>query len=221
MRAKQLLEYLQSPQQLTADQVAELQALVMRYPYFQAAHALVAKAAYDKDTSTAGHAIQRAAMYATDRNHLRALLEDTPPFSVPPSPAMPRTSAQSTTAVTQAPKEEHFINGYVDKLHQQQARQITKEKVLAQLDLIQAFVDSDISFKPQFTQAPPSAESQVDLTKDTVQLHDDLLTENLAKILFRQGKVQQAIEIYDKLRLKYPEKSTYFASLSQELNTQA
>ncbi len=41
-------------------------------------------------------------------------------------------------------------------------------------------------------------------------------TETLAKIYARQGFNRRAIEVYEKLILLYPEKSTYFAALKEE-----
>lgn len=40
----------------------------------------------------------------------------------------------------------------------------------------------------------------------------DLVTENLAEIFTRQALFDKAIDIYNKLILKYPEKNAYFAS---------
>ncbi len=44
-----------------------------------------------------------------------------------------------------------------------------------------------------------------------------LASENLANIMIKQGKINSAIEILHKLILKYPEKSTYFATRIDEL----
>lgn len=60
-------------------------------------------------------------------------------------------------------------------------------------------------------------ESAETLAARSIQLHDNLITETYAIILARQGKKQKAAEMYEKLRLKYPQKSTYFAQKIKEL----
>jgi len=47
-----------------------------------------------------------------------------------------------------------------------------------------------------------------------------LVTETLARIYARQGNTAKAIEAYRRLALKYPDKSSYFAALSKELENQ-
>lgn len=47
-----------------------------------------------------------------------------------------------------------------------------------------------------------------------------LVTETLARIYAQQGNVAKAIAAYKKLALKYPDKSAYFAALSQALEAQ-
>ena len=45
-----------------------------------------------------------------------------------------------------------------------------------------------------------------------------LCTETLAGIYLEQGYPQEAIDIYSRLSLRYPEKSVYFAALIDEIN---
>ncbi|HEY9124139.1 MAG TPA: hypothetical protein VIO15_07350 [Bacteroidales bacterium] len=53
---------------------------------------------------------------------------------------------------------------------------------------------------------------EYDISTNSVEEHDDFMTETLAKIFVRQKNYQKAIDTYSKLSLKFPEKSTYFAN---------
>lgn len=46
---------------------------------------------------------------------------------------------------------------------------------------------------------------------------DELITETLANIYFKQKNFEKALHAYQKLSLKYPEKSVYFASRIKEI----
>ena len=48
--------------------------------------------------------------------------------------------------------------------------------------------------------------SSVDLADDSVQLHPEVASEYLAEIYLEQGKKDRAIEIYQSLILKFPQK---------------
>ena len=56
----------------------------------------------------------------------------------------------------------------------------------------------------------------VDLAKSSVEEHN-YATETMAKIFLHQGFFDKAISIYEKLSLKYPEKSVYFANQISEV----
>jgi len=59
-----------------------------------------------------------------------------------------------------------------------------------------------------------------DLSQKSIEFNDDLVSENLASILIKQGKNDKAIDIYKKLIWKFPQKKTYFAALIDELKNE-
>ena len=78
------------------------------------------------------------------------------------------------------------------------------------LDLINNFLKR----QPRLTRPamlPLSATHQADLSVRSTRAEPDLVSENLARIFVRQGKPARAIEIYEKLMVKQPEKMAYFA----------
>jgi len=54
------------------------------------------------------------------------------------------------------------------------------------------------------------------LADASTSLNEGLMSETFAKILLQQSKKAQAIEIYEKLALKFPEKRAYFADLIEK-----
>ena len=59
--------------------------------------------------------------------------------------------------------------------------------------------------------------SAAKMARLSVKEDNDLVTETLANIYASQGNLEKAIESFERLQLKYPEKSTYFAGRIKEL----
>ncbi len=65
--------------------------------------------------------------------------------------------------------------------------------------------------------AEPKQSSVIERAERSLINSDEIVTETLARILTAQNKYQSAISMYEKLSLKLPHKSHYFAALIKEL----
>ncbi len=82
------------------------------------------------------------------------------------------------------------------------------------LKLINNFINSKKENKTEQKQS-----SIIEQAEKSLLNTDQIVTETLARILTTQNKHQSAISMYEKLSLKLPQKSHYFATLIKELKT--
>ncbi len=88
-----------------------------------------------------------------------------------------------------------------------------------QNELINKFVNSDTNnvgrLRPN---SPDNVAEASDLSERSATYDGELVTENLAEIMLKQGKKGKAIKIYQQLMLKFPDKKAYFAEKIEKLN---
>ncbi|GAB3164885.1 hypothetical protein [Telluribacter humicola] len=88
-----------------------------------------------------------------------------------------------------------------------------------QQELIERFIQNDPRIGPIRINLEDKTEPEDLTTRTQAATLDCLATESMAKILVRQGKIDKAIDVYQKLVLKNPEKKDYFAEKINELMT--
>ena len=118
----------------------------------------------------------------------------------------PETGAQEENL---SAVEGYTFTGWFDHLEEGAAR----EPLTGQDELIEKFLKDLPGLRPDAEQEP----DRTDLSEAFGMAGDSLMTETLAKIYIEQGLYRKAIYAYEKLSLKYPEKSTYFATQIQGL----
>jgi hypothetical protein len=80
-------------------------------------------------------------------------------------------------------------------------------------ELIESFLHTD----PGVIKADKETNLEGDVSIDSVQEDDSFITDTLAKIYVKQGLHAKAIYAYERLSLKYPEKSAYFAAQIEKI----
>lgn len=85
----------------------------------------------------------------------------------------------------------------------------TSAKKKSQSELIDKFIIANARIEPSRDKTSVPAD---DISKPFVEEGGGLVTETLAKIYVSQGYYSKAMDIYEKLSLKFPGKSSYFAA---------
>ncbi len=79
-----------------------------------------------------------------------------------------------------------------------------------------AIIDEFIKNEPSISRPKAEFYDPINKAKESVVDNENIVSETLAGIFFDQGHLEKAIKIYQKLSLKFPEKSSYFAALIEK-----
>ncbi len=177
--------------------LSHLNTLTQQYPYFQALHHLGWQIAADNNLPEKTSLLESCSLQTKNRLHLI-----TPP-----------TGSNDIIQVTTAQDSSNEVRSFVDWLqHLDNSPNKTDDQ--------NRLIDKFISDAPKLV-VSKTDNKQIDLTKKQLFDEHTLMTETLAEVYFKQGKLKKAKKAYEILALKYPEKSGFFADQIRKItNTQ-
>ena len=203
---------------MTRLNVSELEALVMKYPYFTTAQVLLAVNMTRDNHEKAQQQLKLAAAMAPDRNTLRKLCIQLPDEYVVNEEDIDLQMAQLEEKKKNLDELMAIINYKIAELERKKTAPKKAEKKLSKAEIIDKFIAEN----PSISRPKQEFFNPISAAQESVIDQENIVSETLAMIYEKQGYFEKAISIYEKLKLKYPEKSIIFAgrinALKEKLN---
>ncbi len=220
--------------------VGELEALVKKYPYFTVAQVLLAVKMMRDNHEKAQQQLKLAAAIAPNRNILRKLCTQLPDEYVPqtaeneiipektlfiPEIDLGGTSEDLNREVALLEEKKKtldelmaIIENKISELEKAKKQPKKEGKKLSKAEIIDKFIAEN----PTISRPRQEFFNPISAAQESVIDQENIVSETLAMIYEKQGYFEKAISIYEKLKLKYPEKSIIFAgqinALKNKLN---
>ncbi len=242
MNSDRFISYLKKPELLNEDSIKELTGLVEDFPYFQSARLLLTINLFKEKDIHYHSVLKKTAIYAGSRNVLKKhidAIENLPGKAESvKDPELEKT--EKTTEDISVKKDGQIKDSSTDnqnvssntieelkKIIEQRIREIeeknkTKEKPAKPVNKKKKFqlIDEFIAKQPTISRPKAKFYDPLETAKESVVEKEDIVSETLAKIYMDQGYFEKAIKMYEKLILKFPEKSSYFAALIEKANNE-
>jgi hypothetical protein len=232
---KEVFSYLVAhPANFSLSDVKTVEAITTKYPYCQLAHTLTAKGYHTNYAEElAFEKIRHASAHALSRNALRRIINGSFKNEIS-STSQPKFDSEYLRKFTDNPvnqtantteediTEQTELISNIDLLTNSSAvEDLLLDDIAQRKQLQNSIIDSFLTKDPGLIRTTKSQleamGKQEDLSVNSAKLEKGIVTESYAKILTMQGRKDKAIEVYEKLILKFPEKKPYFASKIQEL----
>jgi hypothetical protein len=198
MNSMEIIKYLKNQALLTESTLPYFEQLVQEYPWFQTAWMLYLKNLHNLNHPDFQTMLNRCAIRIGNRKELKKFVEN-------------RVYDEESVRYFNENISRQFTGG-ADKSGE--GNEITSPNT-DNLRLIDNFLASEARFKPVSNDI--SDDMKPDHAEKATAESPEIITETFAGLLLTQGKYEKALQAYEKLSLKYPEKSIYFATRIQEI----
>jgi tetratricopeptide (TPR) repeat protein len=198
---KQTIEELQGLAKNEPDKALELvKKIIKEYPYFMAARILELDILKTTNQKGYKHALRACALQTTQRNVLYQHLED-----------LAKNVENDQQQIT-VPNENN-LHSFLQWLELIDDK--TTDRTPSKFDWIDDFLAQNAKIDPTKNTA-----SIKDLTKENPLSKNEIMTETLAHLYWKQKKYDEAKKAFKILSLKYPEKSSLFADHIKQIKSE-
>jgi tetratricopeptide (TPR) repeat protein len=218
MTADQIYRFMQNPDKMNQETLQALKELTEQYPAFETGWILYLKNLKILKDSSFEQELINGAIRIHDRRKLYLFLNQKA------GEAMQEQSELTESIAADAPDVLNLIFPTEYRLDTPVKTEETVGEIARSIqnkpDKKQTLIEKFLEAQPKMPQVKDQeSESPMEGQKQKELENDDFVTETLATIYAQQGYYKKAIQIFEKLSLKYPEKSTYFAAQIEKIKT--
>ena len=238
-----LRHIIENPQSIKKDDIESLSSIIETYPYFTVAQVLLAIGYDLNEDKRASKQLRLAAAMVPDRNVLRHRIAESKDKTTAIDLADELGNENQQTTVNSQQSLEDIVIPKIDlsksqeelsremMLLEEKRKSLDELKSLIELRLVELrreneesknkentlskteIIDKFIAENPQISRPKQEFYDPMVVAQTSVLDKENIISETLATIYLNQGYVDKAISMYEKLSLKNPEKSVYFAEL--------
>lgn len=246
MEKENFYELINLPSKFSSTSLEQIKGLIEKHPYFQGARALYLLNLKQVGDESLNNQIQNQASLIPCRQHLYKLLNPSTPISaitkIVEEKIEPKKTTKGRPKTKKASSEASFVllegqnHNDAVTINAEATSDSTDTDILELIDgdvetsisessansssLIDAFLSNIPKIERPTMPQPGEVVENEDISTKSVEEPEELASEPLAQIYISQGYFEKALAVYEKLSLKYPEKSSYFADQIQKVKEQ-